>query len=70
MLPGISTACLYPELTEKALKQLAKRGVAAVEIFFNAPSELEESYIRELAQMARDGGIRIVSNHPWGSPGS
>ena len=29
MLPGISTACLYPELTEKALKQLAKRGVAA-----------------------------------------
>ena len=67
MLPGISTACLYPELTEKALKQLAKRGVAAVEIFFNAPSELEESYIRELAQMARDGGIRIVSIHPFTS---
>ena len=67
MVPGISTACLYPELTEKALKQLAKRGVSATEIFFNAPSELEGPYIRELARIARDGGIRIVSIHPFTS---
>lgn len=67
MVPGISTACFYPELTERALQLLADGGVAATEVFFNAPSELEEGFLRKLAGIARDGGVRVISIHPFTS---
>ena len=38
---GVSTACLYPLETEKALYELAKREVKNVEIFINSVDELE-----------------------------
>ena len=38
MVFGISTACFYPELTEKAAEWIAGAGIPAAEVFFNAPS--------------------------------
>ncbi|MEM1483290.1 sugar phosphate isomerase/epimerase [Oscillospiraceae bacterium PP1C4] len=67
MLAGISTACFYPELTERALAYLSEAGVQAVEIFVNAPSELEDGYLRELRQIADNGGTRVISVHPFTS---
>lgn len=37
MVFGISTACFYPELTEKAAEWIAGAGIPAAEVFFNAP---------------------------------
>lgn len=67
MVPGISTASLYPQETERALRLLARCGVAATEVFFNAFSELEEPFLRELAKTARTGGLRVLSVHPFTS---
>lgn len=67
MLPGISTACFYPELTECALSKLAESGVAATEVFLNAPSEMKEPYIKELGKIAASGGTRVLSVHPFSS---
>lgn len=67
MLAGISTACFYPMLTEHALKRIADAGVAAAEVFFNAPSEYEDGFVRELRRIADGGGTRIASVHPFTS---
>ncbi|HIX66461.1 MAG TPA: sugar phosphate isomerase/epimerase [Candidatus Anaerotruncus excrementipullorum] len=67
MFAGVSTACFYPELLEKALDYLVRHGVANTEVFFNAPSELEEPYVRRLAETARAGGTVIRSVHPFTS---
>ena len=64
---GISTACFYPELLENALSYLAGHGVANTEVFFNAPSEVGVPYVRELAAIARAGGMKICSVHPFTS---
>ena len=40
MIFGISTACFYPELTEKAAEWLAAAKIPAAEVFLNSPSEL------------------------------
>ena len=42
MLAGISTACFYPELTERGLSYIAGLGAQAAEVFFNAASELDD----------------------------
>lgn len=44
---GVSTACLYPLETEKALYELAERGVKNVEIFVNSIDELEGQVLVE-----------------------
>lgn len=67
MLAGISTACLYPQPTEEALKYVTGIGVQAAEIFFNAPSELKDAFTRQLRRIADDGGTKIVSVHPFTS---
>lgn len=67
MQAGVSTACFYPELTERALEYLARGGVKAVEVFVNAFSELEEPYLRCLRETANAAGTRIVSLHPFTS---
>ncbi len=66
---GISTASLYPMETEKALEYLGGNGVPATEIFFNSPSELKLSFIKELDRIRKHYGIDIVSLHPCGSVG-
>lgn len=67
MLAGISTACFYPEVTERGLSYIAGLGAQAAEVFLNAASELEEGYLRELRQIADGGGTRILSVHPFTS---
>lgn len=63
MLAGISTACMYPELTERALQYIAGAGAEACEIFINAPSELEDNFVKELRRIADGGGTKVISVH-------
>ncbi|MBP1573069.1 MAG: sugar phosphate isomerase/epimerase [Oscillospiraceae bacterium] len=62
---GISTATLYPMLTEQALLELCKRRVECVEIFINAPCELEKKFLRELKSMIDEYGVKVRSIHPF-----
>lgn len=64
---GISTASMYPLEPEKALEQLCKWGIPYAEIFINAQSELETSYIKELRKVADDFNLKVVSLHPFSS---
>lgn len=64
---GASTACFYPLETEQALKKICKLGFEKAEVFMNAPSELEEPFARELGRIAEDGGVDIISVHPFSS---
>ena len=64
---GISTACFYPMETEKALLELAKSGVKAVEIFFNADCELEGDIYNEIKRTVRGNGMTVLSVHPYTS---
>ncbi|MGI5893017.1 MAG: sugar phosphate isomerase/epimerase family protein [Candidatus Merdivicinus sp.] len=65
MIFGISTSCFYPLHTEDAARHLAEAGIPAAEVFFNAPSELNPDYLRELKKILNDGGTQIVSVHPF-----
>ena len=62
---GASTACFYPLETEKALKKVCELGYKYAEVFMNAPSELEEPFLKQLNTIAKDGGTDIVSVHPF-----
>jgi sugar phosphate isomerase/epimerase len=64
---GVSTACFYPEETERALRRCGEMGVLCTEIFFNAPSELKGPLLREMAQIRSAYNMRIVSVHPFTS---
>lgn len=65
---GVSTACLYPLETEKALHELAKREVKNVEIFINSVDELEGQVLVELRRIIGEYGISVKSMHPFSSP--
>lgn len=67
MEAGISTACLYPELTERALETLLRLGCRRVEIFLNAPSECGEGYTIGLSRMLRTAGAVCAAVHPYSS---
>lgn len=62
---GISSASFYPQLTERTVRQLGERGVSCAEVFLNTLSEMEPGYLRELRRIADDGGVRVVSLHPF-----
>lgn len=62
---GISTACLYPELLENALKSILERGTNVLEIFINTHSELDKKYLKNLRAMSDSYGAEIVSLHPF-----
>lgn len=64
---GASTACFYPLETEQALKKVCELGFKKAEVFMNAPCELEDGFAGELDRIARDGGVDIVSVHPFSS---
>lgn len=64
---GASTACFYPLETEKALLKVTELGYKYAEVFMNAPSELEEPFLKQLNTIAKDGGTDIVSVHPFSS---
>ena len=61
---GISTACLYPLETEKALIELGKAGIKYTEIFFNCESELKPDFIKLLSKIANEYGITVTAIHP------
>ena len=61
---GVSTSCLYPLETEKALLSVAAAGIATTEIFFNANCELEDVFVKKLKAIKDEFGINIVSIHP------
>lgn len=64
---GISTACLYPMETEKALETVGKLGVSAVEIFINAPSELRTDFLKNLKAICDFYAMNIIAIHPYSS---
>ncbi len=64
---GVSTACLYPELTENAVEALAKAGVKTIEIFCNSPSECQPDYLKSLRCILDANGMQAVSMHPYTS---
>ncbi len=67
MIFGISTACFYPELTEKAAEWLASAKIPAAEVFLNSPSELAPEFLRKLRDTFQRGGTQVVSVHPFTS---
>lgn len=68
MQAGISTACLYPQLLEEALYDLALSGISHVELFFNAESELRRPFVANLADIMNRFGVTCRSVHPFAAP--
>ncbi len=64
---GISTACFYPENTLLSLQQITAAGAPVTEVFLNTFSELEPPFISQLAAVARQGGVQVLSVHPFSS---
>lgn len=64
---GASTACFYPEVTENAVKQLAKLNVKTIEIFYNSPSEYRTDFLMQIKKILDSYGMRAVSMHPYNS---
>ncbi len=65
MAIGISTACFYPEETEKALTRIGETGVRDVEIFFNAQCETREPLISQIREIRRRYDLRVCAIHPY-----
>ncbi len=61
---GVSTSCFYPLETEVALENLGKAGIRHTEIFFNALSELKQSFVDMLLDIQSEYGITVASVHP------
>ena len=68
MQAGVSTACLYPQLLEEALYDLALSGIQHTEIFFNSDSELRRTFVDNLARIMRLYGVTCPSVHPFACP--
>ena len=66
MKAAVSTACLYPKLTEDALYDLCLSGINRVEIFLNAPSETGSVFANDMAAMLRRFEVRCVSVQDMG----
>ena len=64
---GISSACFYPEVTEKAVKYLCENGAPEIEIFFNSACELKGKILSEISHITKSNGTRVVSVHPFTS---
>ncbi len=68
MQAGVSTACLYPELLEEALYDLAVNGISHVELFINADSELRRPFVANMADIMNRFGVTCRSLHPYACP--
>ncbi len=62
---GVSTACLYPVETEKALLGLCEAGIDTLEIFFNADCEMNGSVYKEIKSIIKKYCPTILSVHPY-----
>ncbi len=67
MKTGISSASLYPQPTEDAVRFLLEQGVKTLEVFINTPSEIRPGYLAELRRMTDAWGAEIVALHPYSS---
>lgn len=68
MKAGVSTASLYPLHTEKALREIAERGVKTAEIFLNSSIEYKGAIFDEIKNTVKQYDMDIVSVHPFSSP--
>ena len=64
---GISTACLYPQPLEDALKTLTSLGFHRFELFMNTYRELQPDFLNQLQEIAPSPEYRILSLHPFTS---
>jgi len=65
MKAGVSSACLYPQLLEKSVEDIARFGIKNTEIFINTDSELRPSYVKELKKVLDFYGTSCASMHPF-----
>lgn len=68
MQAGVSTACLYPQLLEEALYDLALNGIGHVELFVNADSELRRPFVENMADIMERFGVTCRALHPFTAP--
>ncbi len=64
---GISTACLYPMETCRALETLLQAGFRQFEIFFNTYREFQPDYVARLRESLGRFGGKVLSVHPFTS---
>ncbi len=64
---GLSSACFYPEETLESIKKCISLGFKNIEIFINSFSELEDDYLKRIAEVCRENGTKITSIHPFTS---
>lgn len=62
---GVSTACLYPMLTEQALRAVAESGIRETEIFFNAACETHGELFHEICAIRSAYDLHIQAVHPY-----
>lgn len=62
---GVSTACFYPNLTEKSVEYLAKSGIKTIEIFFNSQSETNVRFLSKIKKIADSNNMKIVAVHSY-----
>lgn len=67
MFAGASTACLYPEQTEKSLAILGESGIKNIELFVNAACETEGDIFSEILRVKKTFDLNIISLHPYTS---
>ncbi len=67
MALGISTASLYPQLTEEALAFLGQSGIKTTEIFLNSESETYPAFVKQLEALRQQYGITVTAVHPFAS---
>ncbi len=64
---GLSTACLYPQETEKTIAYYCKKQLEVCEVFINTYSELAPGYLDEIRRMCDASELRVASVHPFTS---
>lgn len=64
---AVSTACLYPMLTEEAIRLLCENGIRKMEIFFNSPMEFSKSFLQEQKKILDSFGTSVIAAHPFSS---
>jgi len=62
---GVSTSCLFPMETERALARLGALGIDTAEVFLSAPSEAQPAFVRRLCAVADAQGIRVTALHSY-----
>lgn len=65
MRAGVSTSCLYPMETEKALELLGSFGIKNVEIFINTISETSKEFTKKIAEILDKYSMTVSSVHPY-----